>query len=263
LNESVRNQVFFKRGNLMDPKCLNVKDIYDFIFCRNLLIYFDRLTQAKVLQKLKQLLTPAGLCFLGPAELPLIANNGFVSANIPMAFACRKAVTPLPPPPERRPRGITPLKAAARPAAIAWPPAALRKQAPAKAGLDLGKDAKRTAAPRDLNMAQRLADAGKLGEAEALCEAHLREEGPSARAYYLLGLLCDAAGQTSRAIANYRKTLYLQPKHGDALLQLALLAEKSGDAAAARLLRQRARQASLPVPSEVARQAGNPNPVSP
>jgi len=258
LNELVRSRVFFKRGNLLDEQCLTVKGLYDFIFCRNLLIYFDRPTQAKVLQKLSQLLTPTGLCFVGPAELPLVVNNGFVSANLPMAFACRRADTPPLPLPERRQRPLTPLKVLARSPVISPPAAAAKRHPPARAELQPPKDAKKIAAPKNLDTAQRLADAGKLADAAALCEAHLREQGPSAQAYYLLGLVRDADGDTSQAVAHYRKALYLQPKHGDALLQLSLLAEKSGDATAARLLRQRARRASLPAPS-LARQTGKLN----
>src|SRR5581483_11291970 len=40
----------------------------------------------------------------------------------------------------------------------------------------------------DLDFAQRLADTGQLAEAARICEAHLRQHGVSARAYYLLGL---------------------------------------------------------------------------
>src|SRR6185436_8729548 len=93
----------------------------------------------------------------------------------------------------------------------------------------------------DLAHAQRLADAGQLAEVSAICEAHLRQQGPSAPAYYLLGLVCDAGGD-ARAIEYYRKALYLNPNHYETLLQMALLAEKNGDKANARVLRQRAQR---------------------
>jgi chemotaxis protein methyltransferase WspC len=109
--------------------------------------------------------------------------------------------------------------------------------------------------PEKLQTAQSLADAGRLAEAEELCRACLRERGPSAQAYYLLGLVCDAAGETGQAVTSYRKALYLEPNHGDALLQLALLAEKDGDRATARLFRQRARRASLNSLPQVGRAA--------
>src|SRR5581483_2426493 len=90
LNPTVRTPVKFQQGNLLDEKCLLGSEPYDFIFCRNLLIYFDAPTQAKVLLKLRQLLAPSGTLFLSPAELPLALENGFVSANFALGFACRK-----------------------------------------------------------------------------------------------------------------------------------------------------------------------------
>ena len=69
--------------------------------------------------------------------------------------------------------------------------------------------------------------------------AALREHGQSARGLYLLGLIRDAAGQLDAATALYRKVLYLEPAHQDALAHLSLLLEKKGQAGAARLLRER------------------------
>src|SRR5262249_25643737 len=69
---------------------------YDFVFCRNLLIYFDRATQQKALEKVQGLLSPSGILFVGPAEHPIAIANGFVSAQIPLSFACRKAEHPAP-----------------------------------------------------------------------------------------------------------------------------------------------------------------------
>ena len=63
---------------------------YDFIFCRNLLIYFDRLTQQRRWTD-PALACPSGVLFVGPAEQPLVLDHGFVTANLPLAFACRKA----------------------------------------------------------------------------------------------------------------------------------------------------------------------------
>ena len=95
----------------------------------------------------------------------------------------------------------------------------------------------------DLQLAARLADAGRLEDARQICETHLREAGPSAQAFYLLGLVRDARGEDGEAGEFYRKAVYLDPHHGEALLHLALRAERDGDPAAARTLRKRARRA--------------------
>jgi chemotaxis protein methyltransferase WspC len=52
-------------------------------------------------------------------------------------------------------------------------------------------------------------------------------------------LLREAGGQPGAA-QYYRKALYLEPNHRDALLQMALLADKQGDLAGARRFRSRA-----------------------
>jgi chemotaxis protein methyltransferase WspC len=96
---------------------------------------------------------------------------------------------------------------------------------------------------RDLATARCLADAGRLREAAAACKAHLRQEGGSSDGYYLLGLIHDATGEPLRAEECYRKVLYLEPRHSEALTHLALLSEKKGDVEGARRLRARAQRA--------------------
>jgi chemotaxis protein methyltransferase WspC len=88
----------------------------------------------------------------------------------------------------------------------------------------------------------RLADQGHFVEAATCCEAHLRRHGPSATAFYLLGLVRDATGSESEAGDCYRKALYLDPDHADAQIHLAFLMERRGDVAGAQVLRSRARR---------------------
>jgi chemotaxis protein methyltransferase WspC len=59
---------------------------------------------------------------------------------------------------------------------------------------------------------------------------------------FLLGLVRDAGDQASEAEAWYRKALYLDQHHADALLHLALLLERHARPTEARVLRQRLRR---------------------
>jgi chemotaxis protein methyltransferase WspC len=55
-----------------------------------------------------------------------------------------------------------------------------------------------------------------------------------------MGLIRDASGNAVEAVSCYRKALYLDPNHGEALVHLTLLLEKAGKTSEAQLLRKRA-----------------------
>lgn len=63
----LRALVEFRRLNFMDPD-YDLSEKADFIFCRNVIIYFDRVTQEHVLKKLAHHLAPGGTIFLGHSE---------------------------------------------------------------------------------------------------------------------------------------------------------------------------------------------------
>jgi chemotaxis protein methyltransferase CheR len=63
----LRSLVEFRRLNFMDTD-YRLKDKADVIFCRNVIIYFDRATQENILQKLTHHLAPGGYIFLGHSE---------------------------------------------------------------------------------------------------------------------------------------------------------------------------------------------------
>jgi chemotaxis protein methyltransferase WspC len=218
--ERVRRQVRFRHGNLLASPFVPGRDRFDIIFCRNLLIYFDRPTQNRVVDELGALLKPEGLLFVGSSEGGLALSQGYVSAKLPMAFAFRRARV-------ARPQRPTP----ARPAPALRPhPFAPAPVAPIE-----------TPAP-SLDDARRLANEGRFEEAVSVCDACLRAVGPSADAFCLLGIVRDALGQADEAEAALRKALYLDPRHEEAVTHLALLVERRGGDAEAKVLWSRARR---------------------
>ena len=58
LHDRVRQQVSLQVGNVLDPALASRDGLYDFVFCRNLLIYFDVATQQRVFEVLKRLTHP-------------------------------------------------------------------------------------------------------------------------------------------------------------------------------------------------------------
>jgi len=232
LNPAIRRCVKFARGNILDAGFLDGAGPFDFIFCRNLLIYFDPAMQVLALSKLHRLLADDGVLFVGPAELPLVLTSGFVNAGVPMAFACHKATQPG----DGRAVGGGPKST----------------PTPQTSGVDadsVSDRQSRTALPdlrisplNALGLARQLADTGRFDEAVAICDAYLADEGPSAQVFYLLGRIKDAQNDPA-AIALYRKALYLEPNHYQALVHIALALEKSGDVEPARLYQRRAQRA--------------------
>lgn len=63
----IREMVEFRRLNLGDG-VYPVKETFDAIFCRNVLIYFDASSKTRVVDKLVRHLAPQGLLFIGHAE---------------------------------------------------------------------------------------------------------------------------------------------------------------------------------------------------
>ncbi|WP_439616490.1 CheR family methyltransferase [Shinella sp.] len=67
IHPRLRATVGFARMNLMDS-AYKVGDPMHMIFCRNVLIYFDKPTQAKVLARLCDCLVPGGYLYVGHSE---------------------------------------------------------------------------------------------------------------------------------------------------------------------------------------------------
>lgn len=63
----LRRKVSYQRLNFMDSS-YDISDVFDVIFCRNVLIYFDRPTQEAVINKLCTKLKTGGYFFLGHSE---------------------------------------------------------------------------------------------------------------------------------------------------------------------------------------------------
>ncbi|MTJ82801.1 MAG: chemotaxis protein CheR [Telmatospirillum sp.] len=63
----IRSKVQFARLNLMDDH-YPLEDDWDVIFCRNILIYFERPVQFRVVERLVSHLRPGGYLFLGHSE---------------------------------------------------------------------------------------------------------------------------------------------------------------------------------------------------
>jgi chemotaxis protein methyltransferase CheR len=73
MSSALRGKVSFHQLNFMDDS-YPLHDKFDVAFCRNVLIYFDRKTQEKVLCKICRHINPGGYLFLGHSESPTGMN---------------------------------------------------------------------------------------------------------------------------------------------------------------------------------------------
>jgi chemotaxis protein methyltransferase CheR len=83
----LRSLVRFRHLNLMDED-YGIREYMDVIFCRNVIIYFDRPTQAKVLGSLISHLRPGGYLFMGHSE----TLNGIDLPVTPVALTVYRKV---------------------------------------------------------------------------------------------------------------------------------------------------------------------------
>jgi chemotaxis protein methyltransferase WspC len=251
IDPELKRCVNFQRGNLLDPGLPANHPHYDIIFCRNFLIYLVSEARKRLVAKLEGLLHSAGLLFVGHAEALTLLAPRFAAVAEPGCFAYRK---------------VQPRPASARPALT---PAvsdrtgrgkpssqALRTAAPAShaqaAHVAKGDRAKAVdrissslpAGSALVAEASELANQRRYPEAALLCEQSIRDEGPSVSAIFMLGMIRQAAGDSTEAEECFHRVVYLDGHHDEALLSLALIAQRRGDSSAAAGYRRRARRAS-------------------
>ena len=85
-----RELVQFRRANLLHAETELAGRQFDAIFCRNVLIYFDRETQLRVIHQLGRLLVPGGCLFLGHSELFFDMDLGLTAVSTPHATMYRR-----------------------------------------------------------------------------------------------------------------------------------------------------------------------------
>lgn len=67
LKQELRDMIVFRKLNLIETNWM-LRGPFDGIFCRNVMIYFDKPTQLKILQRFAPLLKNEGLLFVGHSE---------------------------------------------------------------------------------------------------------------------------------------------------------------------------------------------------
>lgn len=236
LKKVVHDKVRFLRGNLLQTGFLDGLGKYDAVFCRNVLIYFSAEAQKQAINSLHNLLVPGGILFTGHAEASLFHDPRFVPIPHDRAFAFYK----------QKSASVPVVKPSYRSSEMFS-----RRHAPKKAERRLRprKVPGRVPPPRpelredgDFLQVQRLADEGRLDEAAQRSEENLNKNGPSARWFYLLGIIRDSQGRAEEAVKLLRKAVYIDPENIESLVYLSLMAERAGDLERAANYKRRAKR---------------------
>lgn len=227
LRSSISGAVRFRQGNIVSSGFLADEPPYDLIICRNLFIYLTPDAKEKALANLDRMLAADGLLCVSPAEADRLPKRQFVPLSATAAGLYRRATAadesvPASAPSRPRPaarRRTAPLRPAPAPSTYQPPTIAAR--------------------PDPLAQARQLADAGKLAEARVACERILPTSAGNADLHSLIGVIHQAEGRLAEAADAFRRALYLNPDHPEALEHMILISEMRGDASQAAALRRR------------------------
>jgi chemotaxis protein methyltransferase WspC len=226
INDKVRDKVHLSSGNVLNRAFMEGLGRFDVIFFRNVLIYFDALSRHQAIETLYKILADDGIIFVGHAEVNLFTKSPFKTAPYSNAFAFYK----------KSRQELTAEKES--PKTFKGQEIFQEVPLPKKKRL-FPFSIKPKGKKPDLSMARKLADKGEFRKATDICEEYLNQNGPSAQAFFLLGVIRDASDDIGQAVKLFRKALYLDPDHEESLVFLSLLAEKTGDFTEAENLRQR------------------------
>ncbi|WP_437308232.1 CheR family methyltransferase [Sorangium sp. So ce388] len=188
--EALRRRVRFEVASLTDAQPALGAGPFDVIFCRNVLIYFEREQVPRLLARLAAELVPGGHLILSPAEgiLPLPPELGRGPAPGWLQLA---EGADAPPPPSRRAPGAAVAEGA--PPSRRAPGAAVAEGAPAQAP--------------GVEEAARLLSAGRAADAEQVLSGLLNADPEHLEGWFLLGEALLARGERAQARAAFLRAL--------------------------------------------------------
>lgn len=260
VREAVRTKVGFSHVNLADPNAasaLQALGPMDLIFCRNVLIYFDAATNARVERALYDTLAPDGWLVMGPSDPVLGSHAPFEVITTDHGLLYRKGKGKAARS-DAKPRPDAPLRAPEPTPKSCWTPAPRPPaRVPAVTPVDTTfnpssepRDEAALAAGRVREVWQRAGAAAAL----AACDASLGHHVLHAELHYLRALAQMDLGCNEPAVQTLRRCLYLDRSLIIAHFTLGTLLRSMGDHKGARTAFRNVldRSAGLPDDSVVA-----------
>ena len=90
ISSELRDAIDFKVANVCDTTSMKAFRLYDVIYCRNLLIYFDELSSRQAAENLFGALCPGGFLFLGHSESMSRISPIFTPVRFPEGIAYQR-----------------------------------------------------------------------------------------------------------------------------------------------------------------------------
>ncbi|MGK3990322.1 CheR family methyltransferase [Sorangium sp. So ce136] len=203
--EALRRRVRFEVASLTAAQPALDAGPFDVIFCRNVLIYFEREQVPRLLARLAAELVPGGYLIVSPAEgiLPLPPELGRGPAPGWLQLA---EGADAPPPPSRRAPGAAAAESAPpsrrAPGAAAAESAPPSRRAPGAAAAESAP-----AQAPGVEEAARLLSAGRAADAEQVLSGLLNADPDHLEGWFLLGEALLARGERAQARAAFLRVL--------------------------------------------------------
>ncbi len=90
IKDVIKKRVLFKEGNILDGAFMKGLGTFNYVFCKNLLIYFDEVSRVKAINNLYDVMVKGGYLFLGHAESLSRASSLFEPVKIEGTIVYRK-----------------------------------------------------------------------------------------------------------------------------------------------------------------------------
>ena len=219
LSPSLLARIEFRQLNVLDPG-LFLDEVFDVIFCRNMLIYLHHAARNQVLQLLRRIAAPSALVFTGTAE-PMLNFDAPTNAKRDISLASAAVIAP---------SAIASTAFIAPKTPFTHKPTPTPKPTPESTPESIPESIPDAA--RWQNQLAAVEQSANDGDVQGACLRldQLLDEAPTyAAAWYLRGVLASAQNDLARAELALDRAAYLDPNHIPTLRLRAELARRSGD----------------------------------
>ncbi len=236
IKPNIQEIIKFYTLNILHDKTQLQYD-FDFILCRNLLIYFDMKTKLTAFKQLSNFMKNDAYLFIGHSEFGAVPSDIFQNTGFEQSFALIKHSHP-------DFKNTQSSKNFSINSQVKLK--AIKKKSNFESLIHKPKTSNSDEPTQNDNIlvqVRELANIADFNKAEAICKAYIKDKGEDAEALFLLGLIASSQKQTSLAESLFRKGLFLEPKHYECLVHLSLLLKQNGDTKNAKLFEKRADKA--------------------